>query len=159
MSESIELNIEDIRKIKTYPGTAYWKLQQNIDTWNVVIANPINEERISHIYPLQQKNVNNLMVFIEDNKELLHDVKSIYIFGSSTTYLCNIWSDLDICFFVENNSVSEVNSRLRGFAESCFKDTDVYFDVVILGKEQRSTEFRLWDNILRGVMIYEQTSS
>ena len=69
----------------------YLKHTDKVQTsWKVCISEAF--ENCEHIYPIQQHKVKELLTAIKGNPA----VKSVYIFGSSTTGKCHIDSDLDI---------------------------------------------------------------
>jgi predicted nucleotidyltransferase len=67
-----------------------------LNSWNVVSSSFMNVE---HIFPTQQKDIADIIAKSKECKE----ISKIIIFGSSVTWLCNPWSDIDIYFELESN--------------------------------------------------------
>ena len=76
------MTIEEYDKLRRLPEWRWW----------LVTPNQYAKD-LCRIHPLKQRQVEEICKAAASNAE----VKRVIIFGSSTTYLCNSCSDLDIC--------------------------------------------------------------
>lgn len=108
-----------------------------------VIPNIENKNIARHIYPLKQRQVDNLLNNMPDH------VQKAIVFGSSHTWHCNIDSDIDIAVSVEGGA------EIRSFVRTVISRLCNYeCDVVFLDEIQESE--KIAGEIQKGVVIYER---
>lgn len=111
-------------------------IESNRYSWKIMEG--CNFKNCSHIFPTQQRDVQNLLKCWEKDK----NVDKVIIFGSSVTSACNPWSDIDV-FVQVKHPVDKFNKP------DCVVPFDIWtnFDV----------DDRLLAEILKtGVVVYEQ---
>lgn len=129
------------------------------DSWNWwLITENVYAKNLRKIHPLKQRQVE--LLCKEARRLCSRLLNKIIIFGSSTSYLCNSCSDLDICFDWKEDPFDESGLYFREEVLSLFKilkditkDCNGY-DMVFWSEVKDS---RLGNIINRkGVIVYEQ---
>lgn len=109
-----------------------------------IIPNIKNINIAKYIYPLKQRQVDNIINNIPDS------VQKVVVFGSSHTWHCNIDSDIDIAVSVHGNSADKALVRTI-ISKQCNDECDVVFLDEIQENE------RIIGEIKKGVVIYERS--
>ena len=125
--------MRDIRALKQFMSKDIFPIIPNIENKNVA----------RHIYPLKQRQVDNLL------NNMPGCVSKAIVFGSSHTWQCNIDSDIDIAVSVDGNDA--IRSLVRtDISRLC----NYGCDVVFLDEIQESE--KIAGEIQKGVVIYER---
>ena len=82
-------------------------------------------------------------------------IKKVIIFGSSTTIRCNKDSDIDLAIEMDKDYYNLDNKNM--ISEKVQEVTNYNSDVLWINNEKEGTQ--ILENINKGVVIYEQTSS
>ena len=112
------------------------------------VVTKTNCPTINRIHPLKQNVVSQLYLLGSRYKEL----KRICIFGSSTTGLCHVDSDIDICLILSENDDFDFYELTKEIGEVCDWNCDI-LNYSNLGQRLRTIIER------EGVIIYEQITS
>ena len=123
----------DFRILKQFMSEAIFPIIPNIKNINIA----------KYIYPLKQRQVDNIINNIPDS------VQKVVVFGSSHTWHCNIDSDIDIAVSIHGNSADKTLVRTI-----ISKQCDDECDVVFLDEIQENE--RIMGEIKKGVVIYER---
>ena len=147
MNISIEMlltSLVDIKPIITLSTS--WEDKKNyIYYFPVVVDN--NNYDVKRIHPLMQKKVSQIYEKLKTNT----DIKKIILFGSSTNIRCNSKSDLDLAILLKDDSFTK--SKQNEVSEIIQDITEYNADIIWLNTID--LESQLYENIKRGVIIYE----
>lgn len=124
----------DFRVLKQFMSEAIFPIIPNIKNINIA----------KYIYPLKQRQVDNIINNIPDS------VQKVVVFGSSHTWHCNIDSDIDIAVSVHGNPADKALVRTI-ISKQCNDECDVVFLDEIQENE------RIIGEIKKGVVIYERS--
>lgn len=124
----------DFRVLKQFMSEAIFPIIPNIKNINIA----------KYIYPLKQRQVDNIINNIPDS------VQKVVVFGSSHTWHCNIDSDIDIAVSVHGNPTDKALVRTI-ISKQCNDECDVVFLDEIQENE------RIIGEIKKGVVIYERS--
>lgn len=124
----------DFRVLKQFMREAIFPIIPNIKNINIA----------KYIYPLKQRQVDNIINNIPDS------VQKVVVFGSSHTWHCNIDSDIDIAVSVHGNPADKALVRTI-ISKQCNDECDVVFLDEIQENE------RIIGEIKKGVVIYERS--
>ena len=119
--------------------------------WHLVVDNRY-ANNLCKIHPLQQKATERICEYATNHSEL----KKIIIFGSSTTYLCNSCSDLDV--YVEwSRPYRDEEDNWEPFVTAFMKylrevTNSNGYDLIF---EDEVVTDRFRENIMKGVVVYE----
>lgn len=108
-----------------------------------VIPNIKNKNITKYIYPLKQREVDNIINNMPDN------ITKAIIFGSSPTWQCNIDSDIDIAISANGDTDSKNLAR-----QLISKQCNYKCDVIFIDDIQEDEE--IINEISKGVVIYER---
>ena len=109
--------------------------------------------RCKLIHPLQQRAVDDLIDYIEHDSQLKCSLDYVIIFGSSITFDCNSWSDLDVaCKFIDDTDLTIKVDRMRqAIRATAYSD----YDLIWLNRDDLMES--LIDEIkYKGVTIWKQ---
>lgn len=126
--------MHDFRILKQFMSEAIFPIIPNIKNINIA----------KYIYPLKQRQVDNIINNIPDS------VQKVVVFGSSHTWHCNIDSDIDIAVSVHGNPADKALVRTI-ISKQCNDECDVVFLDEIQENE------RIIGEIKKGVVIYERS--
>lgn len=130
-------------------STSWIEAKHNSYRFNV-ISNNDNFE-INRIHPLKQKSANIIFDIVKDDKR----INKVIIFGSSTNITCNNKSDIDIMIELKKSYISKDNKNI--ISDNISKALD--YNVDIIWKDTIKNNSNIYNNIMKGVTIYEQTTS
>ena len=108
-----------------------------------VIPNIENKDIAKCIYPLKQREIDNIINNMPNN------ITKAIVFGSAPTWNCNIDSDIDIAVFALGDTESK-NLARQIISKNCNYKCDVIFVDDIQQNE------KIIDEINKGVIIFEQ---
>ena len=100
------------------------------------------------IHPLKQKMVNELYKLLKKEKA----ISKAYIFGSSVNIRCRANSDIDIALELKDEFFNSENKNR--ISELVQEKTEYSADIVWLNSIDQTSQ--LYENIKKGVIIYEQ---
>lgn len=101
-------------------------------------------KNIYRIYPLKQK----VAAKLHDIATEYEEIKKVYIFGSSVTSKCNIYSDLDICIDADVSDGMKIYEIQKRMGDACGWNCDILM-YSNLGNKLKDTIHK------EGVVIYE----
>lgn len=110
----------------------------SMETWNICIDDPFYH--CERVYPLQQKKVKRLIEAVKDDRNVLR----VFIFGSSVTSACQVFSDVDAYFVLRNDE----NPVKKGMDFACDFWTNYTAD------ESLKREIKM-----KGVLVYERDTA
>ncbi len=99
---------------------------------------------ISLVYPLQQDNVRKVYLAVKD----IDFVKSVWVFGSSVTFKCTEYSDLDLCIEMQPYSSNE---QCNEVSHAVYSACECNIDILWFDRLCRSD--RVYVDIMKGVKI------
>lgn len=105
-----------------------------------VLPDCVGIPNIDRIYPLKQRIVRDIYNLLRD----LDTVEELWVFGSSTNMMCNIYSDIDIAYHMKEGCVDNMQDLLY----NC--DPNGY-DLIDLSKVKERS--RLWGQIRKGARL------
>ena len=150
LARALNISNEELLENKSQNIATTWlDAKKKRYSFPIIIEN--NNFEINRIHPLNQKRVNTIYNIVSTNK----NIKTVIVFGSSTNITCNKKSDVDIMIELNNSSISEDNKNI--IEEEILNNIDSNVDIIWKDKLNKETE--IYKNIMRGVTIYEQTTS
>lgn len=146
---SIESFLELLEK-KEEKISSSWNDKRNYIYTFPVVYNNSNYD-VSRIHPLKQKKISELYYALKEYSF----IKKVIVFGSSTTIRCNKDSDIDLAIEMDKDYYNLDNKNM--ISEKVQEVTNYNSDILWINNEKEGTQ--ILENINKGVVIYEQTSS
>ncbi len=153
IASSLNLSIESFLELlekKEEKISSSWNDKRNYIYTFPVVYNNKNYD-VSRIHPLKQKKISDLYYALKEYSF----IKKVIVFGSSTTIRCNKDSDIDLAIEMDKDYYNLDNKNM--ISEKVQEVTNYNSDVLWINNEKEGTQ--ILENINKGVVIYEQTSS